>query len=93
MRLRYINSNYFAWIRWCSLCQYCGSNSPGPNSPWFESYSTCGQCHSLRLCPLCEEGYEEGELIVQCTACSRWSHGECDSILTEEDAEKCHQAG
>ena len=24
---------------------------------------------------------------------SRWSHGECDSIMTEEDAEKCHVAG
>ena len=24
---------------------------------------------------------------------SRWCHGECDSIMTEEDAEKCHVAG
>ena len=43
----------------------------GLNASWFDNYSTCGQCHSLQLCPLCEEGYEEGELIVQCINCSR----------------------
>ena len=79
--------------KWCSICQYCGTGSPGVNSGWFDNYSTCGPCMSLQQCPLCEEAYEDGELIVTCTACNRWCHGECDSIQTEEDAEKCFEAG
>ena len=83
-----------AWkCKWCSVCQYCGTNSPGTNSGWFENYSTCGPCMSLQQCPLCEEGYEDGELIVTCATCNRWCHGECDSIHTEEEAEKCFEAG
>ena len=38
---------------------------------------------------MCEDNYEEDELIIRCNTCDRWSHGECDSILTEEDAEIC----
>ena len=79
-----------AWkCKWCSVCQYCGKDSPGLNASWFDSYSTCGPCHSLQQCPLCEEGYEDGELMVTCMTCSRWCHGECDSIQTEEEAEIC----
>ena len=62
-------------------------------SGWFDNYSTCGPCESLQQCPLCEEAYEDGELIVTCTSCNRWCHGECDSIQTEDDAEKCFEAG
>ena len=31
----------------------------------------------------------DGELIMKCLTCHRWYHGECDSIVSEEDAEKC----
>ena len=31
----------------------------------------------------------DGELIMKCFTCHRWYHGECDSIVSEEDAEKC----
>ena len=79
-----------AWkCKWCSLCQYCGKDQPGINASWFDSYSTCGPCHSLQQCPLCEEGYEDGELMVICMTCSRWCHGECDSIQNEHEAEIC----
>ena len=50
----------------CSVCQTCGSNEPGFNSQWYDNYSLCGPCHSLSLCAACEEGYEDGELIIQC---------------------------
>ena len=30
---------------------------------------------------------------MTCGTCNRWCHGECDSIQTEEDAEKCFEAG
>ncbi len=45
------------------------------------------------MCLTCEDGYEEAELIIQCCTCKRWCHGECDSIQTEEDAEKCAKEG
>merc|ERR1712173_57964 len=83
-----------AWkCKACSLCQYCGKDTPGVNSSWFDSYSTCGPCHSLQQCPLCEEGYEDGELMVICMTCSRWCHGECDSIQNEHEAEICMEQG
>ena len=83
-----------AWkCKWCSVCQYCGTNTPGINCNWFDNYSTCGPCHSLQQCPLCEEGYEDGELIVTCSTCTRWCHAECDNIQNEEEAEKCFEAG
>merc|ERR1712223_115243 len=79
--------------KWCAVCHHCGTNDLGPNSPWYNNFSMCGPCHSLRLCNLCEEGYEDGEMIIKCETCKRWNHAECDSINTEEDAEKCAQAG
>jgi histone-lysine N-methyltransferase MLL3 len=71
----------------------CGSQEPGFNSPWFDNYSTCGPCNSLTMCLICEDGYEESDLIIRCSTCLRWCHGECDSIVTEDDAEKCSEAG
>ena len=77
----------------CAVCTCCGANDPGFNSQWFENYSLCGPCHSLGQCTICEETYEEAELIIQCCTCKRWCHGECDSIITEDDAEKCAKEG
>ena len=71
----------------------CGNNDPGPNSQWYDNFSLCGPCHSLTLCTACEDGYEDGELIIQCNTCQRWCHGECDAICTEEEAEQCAVAG
>ena len=33
--------------------------------------------------------YLDAELIMKCSTCHRWYHGECDSIQNEADAEKC----
>ena len=79
--------------KWCAVCHQCGTSDPGVNSKWYENYSLCGVCHSLQVCLLCDDGYEDGDLIMNCATCKRWTHGECDSINSEEDAEKCAQEG
>lgn len=75
--------------KFCAMCQTCGSQTPGYNSTWMNSYSECGPCASLNTCPSCLEGYAEGELVINCFKCERWIHGACDSIKTEQDAERC----
>ncbi|CAG9795331.1 unnamed protein product [Diatraea saccharalis] len=53
----------------------------------------CAPCASLVMCCVCSEPYSDGELIIQCEACSRWLHATCDSIRNESDAETCCRAG
>ncbi len=79
--------------KWCAICQKCGTNSPGFNSVWQNSYSECGPCASQSSCASCSEGYADGELIIQCTQCERWLHCLCDSIKNEDDAELCSEEG
>lgn len=75
--------------KWCAMCQTCGAHIPGHNSTWMNSYSECGPCASLNQCPYCLDNYSENELVINCTKCDRWIHGLCDSIKTEQDAERC----
>ena len=70
------------------MCQYCGANDPGANSVWQNNYSMCGPCSSHSICPVCEDNYLEGELIIQCAECARWLHASDDAIQTEDDAER-----
>ncbi|XP_044258429.1 histone-lysine N-methyltransferase 2C-like isoform X2 [Tribolium madens] len=79
--------------KWCAICQSCGATDPGFNCSWMNSCSECGPCASHVNCPSCSEPYSEGDLIIQCVQCERWLHGACDSIKTEEDAEKCAEEG
>lgn len=79
--------------KWCAICQKCGSNVPGNNSSWQNSFTECGPCASQINCPHCSEGYNDGELIIQCTHCDRWLHCACDSIKNEDDAEICSEEG
>ena len=58
--------------KWCAVCHRCGSNDPGVNSPWFKNFSLCGPCQSLEQCNLCDEGYEDGEMIIKCATCKRY---------------------
>lgn len=58
-----------------------------------ESSTECAPCASLVMCCVCSEPYSDGELIIQCTTCSRWLHAACDSIRSEADAEACCRAG
>lgn len=79
--------------KWCAVCQICGSTDPGTNCTWMNSFSECGPCNSMSVCPHCQESYVDGDLIIQCVKCERWLHGPCDSIKTEADAERCAEEG
>lgn len=79
--------------KWCASCQKCGSNVPGFNCNWMSSYTECGPCASQVNCPVCDEGYSDGELIIQCTQCERWLHCLCDTIRNENEADKCSEEG
>lgn len=79
--------------KWCAICFKCGSNEPGNNCSWQNSYTECGPCASQSNCSVCSEIYGDGELIIQCTNCDRWLHCQCDSIKNEADAEKCAEEG
>lgn len=79
--------------KWCAICQKCGSNDPGFNCSWMNSYTECGPCSSQINCPVCNELYSDGELIIQCTQCDRWLHCLCDSIKNEDEAEQCAEYG
>ncbi|XP_047528678.1 histone-lysine N-methyltransferase 2C-like [Vanessa atalanta] len=74
----------------CRRCLVCGTR----DTPlWCDNYTECSPCASLVMCCVCSEPYSDGELIIQCTACSRWLHAACDSIRGEADAETCCRAG
>ncbi|KFM63412.1 Histone-lysine N-methyltransferase MLL3, partial [Stegodyphus mimosarum] len=79
--------------KWCVMCIKCGSKSAGINCVWQENYTLCGPCASYVVCCLCQQEYEENELIIQCQRCERWLHGMCDQIDTEDQAEKCADYG
>lgn len=70
------------------MCLHCGATDPGPNATWQQNYSMCGPCMSMTQCPVCDEPYAEGELIIQCSNCERWLHASDDMIQTEEEAER-----
>ncbi|KAI8127350.1 hypothetical protein FF38_08453 [Lucilia cuprina] len=72
--------------KWCAICQKCGRNSPGKNSSWFNGFLECGPCASQAACFVCNQSYNENELIIQCSSCERWSHCLCDNIKNEEEA-------
>lgn len=79
--------------KWCASCQKCGGNVPGFNCTWMNSYTECGPCASQCSCCVCDEGYADGELIIQCTQCDRWLHCLCDTIRNETEADKCSEEG
>uniref|UniRef100_A0A336MIG1 Histone-lysine N-methyltransferase 2C n=1 Tax=Culicoides sonorensis TaxID=179676 RepID=A0A336MIG1_CULSO len=79
--------------KWCANCQKCGANVPGFNCTWMNSYTECGPCASQSTCFVCDEGYADGELIIQCTQCDRWLHCLCDTIRNESEADKCSEEG
>lgn len=56
----------------CAICLSCGSNDPGFNCMWQKSFTECGPCASHTTCPSCLEGYNEGDLIIQCVQCERF---------------------
>ncbi|UYV81210.1 KMT2D [Cordylochernes scorpioides] len=79
--------------KWCVVCLQCGSTNPGYGCTWHENYTLCGPCASHRVCPACTHSYQENDIVIHCTQCDRWVHGQCDEVFTEEDAEICAEYG
>lgn len=74
--------------KWCVKCLKCGTKSPGKDLEWKNNYTECACCNSLSICHVCNLNYTESEVICRCTKCERWSHANCKSQMSEEEAEK-----
>ncbi|XP_016372184.1 histone-lysine N-methyltransferase 2C-like [Sinocyclocheilus rhinocerous] len=74
--------------KWCVSCTQCGATSAGLRCEWQNNYTQCAPCASLASCPLCQQDYNEEEIILQCRQCDRWIHASCQGILSEEEVEK-----
>ncbi|TGZ69382.1 hypothetical protein CRM22_003776 [Opisthorchis felineus] len=77
----------------CVVCTNCGQRDPGLNGKWHANYSMCAPCASLATCPVCTLAYREGELLIRCALCSRWSHAGCDQLRTEDELELATDMG
>ncbi|XP_077069572.1 histone-lysine N-methyltransferase 2C isoform X1 [Siphateles boraxobius] len=74
--------------KWCVSCTQCGATSAGLRCEWQKNYTQCAPCASLASCPLCQQDYNEEEIILQCRQCDRWVHASCQGICSEEEVEK-----
>ncbi|XP_030629549.1 histone-lysine N-methyltransferase 2C [Chanos chanos] len=74
--------------KWCVSCTQCGATSPGRSCEWQNNYTQCAPCSSLAMCPVCQQDYNEDELILQCGQCDRWMHASCQGFHSEEEVEK-----
>ncbi|XP_063777929.1 histone-lysine N-methyltransferase 2C isoform X2 [Pseudophryne corroboree] len=79
--------------KWCVSCNNCKAITPGLRCEWQNNYTQCAPCASLSTCPVCSQNYIENELILQCRQCDRWSHGACQSLLTEVEVESAADSG
>ncbi|KTF77524.1 hypothetical protein cypCar_00043639, partial [Cyprinus carpio] len=57
--------------KWCVSCTQCGATSAGLRCEWQNNYTQCAPCASLASCPLCQQDYNEEEIILQCRQCDR----------------------
>lgn len=57
--------------QWCVMCIKCNATTPGYGSQWQANYTLCGPCASQQACSLCQDNYQENDLIIQCVQCSR----------------------
>ncbi|KAL5109440.1 Histone-lysine N-methyltransferase 2C [Taenia crassiceps] len=71
----------------CVSCLQCGRRSPGTNCEWSSNYTQCAPCASNTICPACTLPYRDGDLLIKCAECERWSHAGCDQIRTEEEVD------
>ena len=79
--------------RRCVFCEVCGVTTPGVNSSWQANYSRCSTCHSLSVCPVCEDSYHSDDMIIQCENCQRWLHMGCEGLHGDEDADRALDSG
>jgi hypothetical protein len=75
---------------WCATCRRCNKQvQAGLDLQMLEGL--CESCHSLRKCPKCCKLYETGDLMIRCQHCSKWYHGPCEDLTTEEQLENAYE--
>ncbi|XP_063308761.1 histone-lysine N-methyltransferase 2C isoform X6 [Pelobates fuscus] len=79
--------------KWCVSCTNCKAITPGLRCEWQNNYTQCAPCASLSTCPVCCQNYIEGDLILQCRQCDRWSHGSCQNLSSELEVEMASDSG
>jgi hypothetical protein len=77
----------------CVYCRTCGATDSGTRCQWENNYTECGPCASHMQCPMCKSRYQDGQLLLQCEECERWSHAACDSFMREADVEAVASSG
>lgn len=72
--------------QWCSRCRRCNHKAASGND--LTSQGLCFPCASLRKCPRCERNYQLNEKLIRCSQCSKWQHGACEGLYTDEQLEQ-----
>ncbi|KAF1762077.1 hypothetical protein GCK72_010339 [Caenorhabditis remanei] len=72
--------------QWCSRCRRCNHKSTSGND--LTSKGLCHSCQSLQSCSRCNRGYHLNEKIIKCSQCSKWHHGFCEGLHTDEQLEQ-----
>ncbi|KAI6220590.1 F/Y-rich family protein [Aphelenchoides fujianensis] len=76
--------------KWCATCCRCNRQvQSGLDLAKLEGL--CEMCYSLRKCPKCTTAYVAGDLLVKCHHCTRWFHGRCEDLMTEEQVENASE--
>ncbi|TKR77904.1 hypothetical protein L596_018797 [Steinernema carpocapsae] len=76
--------------KWCTTCARCNCLVSSAYELQL-SEGFCGPCYSQRKCPKCKKLYETGELMIRCQHCTRWLHGRCEDLSTEEALENASE--
>ncbi|KAK0417056.1 hypothetical protein QR680_012810 [Steinernema hermaphroditum] len=76
--------------KWCTTCARCNCLVPSAFDLQ-QNEGFCGPCYSQRMCPKCKKLYETGDLMIRCQHCTRWLHGRCEELTTEEMLENASE--
>lgn len=71
--------------QWCSRCRRCKQKTSGNE---LNAKGLCGSCASLQICPRCNRSYQIAEKIIKCSQCTKWQHGACENLHTDEQLEQ-----
>lgn len=76
--------------QWCSRCRRCKHKTSGND---LNGRGLCHSCATLQTCPRCNRGYQVNDKIIKCSNCSKWQHGACENLHTEEQLEEAASNG
>lgn len=86
--------------QWCSRCYLCELPLPpqvlrldGLNNHTKDVCRICTKCESSYSCPLCRIPYRQGDYVIKCEKCQKWSHGKCNGLLGEESVDRAADLG